>query len=72
MQCAGTGRGSTQSPLNLQGFVRITGHYLLDMLIFLEQSPLMFKVYVDISCVSYEGFNCVFQRHKPVGVSFFF
>lgn len=68
MQCAGTGRESTQSPLNLLGFVRIIGHYLLDLLIFLELPPLMFKVYVDTSCMSYEGLECVFQRHKPVGV----
>lgn len=72
MQCAGTDREGTQSPLNLQGFVRIIGHYLLHMLIFLEQSPLIFKVYVDTSCVSYEGLNCVFQRYKPVGVYLFF
>lgn len=68
MQCAGADRESTNHPES----VRIIGHSLLDMLIFLEQPPLMFTVYVDTSCVSYGGLNCVCQRHKPVGVSLLF
>lgn len=77
--CVGTWQGKhriTTEPAGLcedywtlsLGYV---GHYLLGMLMFLEQSPFCSK-FMLTPAVSYEGLNCVFQRHKPVGVSIFF
>lgn len=72
MQCAGTDRGSTESPLNLQGFVKNIGHYLLGRLMFLEQSPLLFKVYVDASCVSCEDLTVFSKGTNLLVFNFFF
>lgn len=64
-------RGSTESPLNLQGFVRIIGHYLLGMLMFLEQFPFLFKVYVDTSCVLW-GTQLCFPKAQTCWCFLFF